>query len=503
MIHRRRTDRVFVFAGLLAVAFLIRYVRVNEARTLSFPGLGALKAWTNYTYVDNNTAPLRPHTSYCDALVANGLKDLVVVIKTGSTEMYGKLPIHLTTTLACEALTYRVYSDYPQSFGHNLEVRDALHPVLKDVLGQSKDGFAYDKLLKHIKSGADPGEIAKESARRQQLGEEAANGGDNISRRLDKWKFLPMISACADEEFAGKKWFFFMEADTAVSLPNLLMQLATFDPTKPIYAGSQTMIGHMEFAHGGSGILMSAPAVGIVRKEYMRNQRHWDVTLADRCCGDQILAEVLYAAETPVRLTTSFPLFQGESVISLDWSENHWCRPAISWHHVDAAAVDKLFHFERSWRSFRPANIPMLHRDVFLGLVMRRIKSAPHGRIIDWDNLSADWVFEQTGNSPDPAASYHSAASCEGFCTQEASCMQWAWRKGSCRANRRVRFGWKIGMMPDQGSAGDRVPKARKDELTGAVSGWMVQRILDVMVKRNCEEVKEVWVKRREDRNQD
>lgn len=46
-------------------------------------------------------------------------------------------------------------------------------------------------------------------------------------------------------------WFVYIEADTSLSWPNLLIWLQTLNPRKPLYLGAQNVIGDTTFGHGG------------------------------------------------------------------------------------------------------------------------------------------------------------------------------------------------------------------------------------------------------------
>ena len=48
----------------------------------------------------------------------------------------------------------------------------------------------------------------------------------------------------------------------------LLRYLECFDPTKSIYAGNPMLIGEGMFAHGGSGFVVSRPALESVVEHY-------------------------------------------------------------------------------------------------------------------------------------------------------------------------------------------------------------------------------------------
>jgi hypothetical protein len=377
----------------------------------------------------------------------NGIEDLAIILKTGSTEIYEKLPIHLITTFKCVE-DHLVYSDAPQDFAGE-PVRDALALVSKEARAELQDLEQHKLLHEHIGLGGDASDLR----------------GDK-SWHLDKWKFLPMISDAYFTFGDRKKWYFFIEADTYVSLHNLLPWLAELDHKESIFAGAQVMIGQTEFGHGGSGFLLSAGAVKALSTTYRENQKHWEGVVAEDCCGDKVIAEVLKAADPPVRLLRAFPLIQGETLSSLDWSENHWCRPAVTWHHVDAAGIDKLWQFDHSWRAKYGATKPILFKDYYAAFIQPRLIAA-NGSLPDWDNLSGESV----------SSAKHDSIACRSHCEQTESCVQWAWRPDSCKMGSVVHLGWALSNRPALGSAEDRIEKVSGDALQGAVSGWIMERV--------------------------
>lgn len=333
----------------------------------------------------------------------DGIDDLAIILKTGSTEIYEKLPIHLITTFKC-VHDHLVYSDAPQDFAGE-HVRDALALVSKEARAERDDLEQHRLIHEHMRLGGDASDLR----------------GDK-SWYLDKWKFLPMISDAYSAFGDRKKWYFFIEADTYVSLYNLLPWLSKLDYKESIFAGAQVMIGQTEFGHGGSGFLLSAGAAKAMSTTYRDNQKHWEEVIAKDCCGDKVIAEVLRAADPPIHLLRAFPLIQGETLSSLDWSETHWCRPAVTWHHVDAAGIDKLWQFDHRWRAKYGATRPILFKDYYAAFIQPRLISA-NGSLPDWDNLS--------GKSA--SAGRESSDECRSHCEQTGSCVQWAWRPDSCK----------------------------------------------------------------------
>nr|OQO32613.1 hypothetical protein B0A51_00177 [Rachicladosporium sp. CCFEE 5018] len=435
-------------------------------------------------HLDNLTTQTRSRKDPCTKLKQLGIHKITFVLKTGATEIHDKLPIHLLTLFAClqPGIDYAIYSDLAQRIGP-AEVQDAVGSVSHLAHDANPEYRHYDALKKHVQHGGDAKEMAGDAA-----------------WHLDKWKFLPMISE-SYHFFAkhDKQWVFFMEADTYVSPYNLVLWISRLDPHQPLYVGAQVVIGETEFAHGGSGILMSEPAVLALRKEYLANQNHWEDVIAADCCGDKVVAEVLLAANPPVPLHRSFPLIQGETLSSLDWSETHWCRPAITWHHVDAAGIDKLWNLEH--RFLRVADTNAIQPGItfakyFDAFIFPRLRAANY-RLEGWDNLSGDWVFTSIENPREGQAEYNvaaqSAEACENFCRSMPACVQWAWRPGSRRGNKIVRLGRKFEGRPGMGSADDRIDRVGSEGLQGAVAGWVRERIEELRTRMGRCKGWDVW----------
>lgn len=387
----------------------------------------------------------------------SGLEDLAIILKTGSTEIYQKLPMHLYTTFDC-VKDHLIYSDIEQEVA-GAHVRDALALTSDHARTEREQLKQYKTLNEYYHLGGDAADLRGEK-----------------SWQLDKWKFLPMISDAREVFGERKKWYFFVEADTYVSLHNLLPWIAKLDHKEPIFAGAQVMIGDTEFGHGGSGWLLSSTAAESLSKTYQGNLTEWEKLVDNDCCGDLIIAKVFLAVDPPIHLLRSFPLIQGETVTSLDWSSTHWCRPAVTWHHVDSAMIDKLWQFERRWSINYGTNKPILFKDYYHAFVHPRLL-ATNGSLPGWDNLSNDWKFSAESEEKEERPHTVSAEACNKFCEETDECLQWSWRPGSCKAGKRVRFGWALENRPQLGSAEDRIEDTEGKSLEDAVSGWMMERI--------------------------
>jgi len=185
-------------------------------------------------------------------------KEVLVVLRTGATEVLEKLPIHLTTVLRCIP-NYAIYSDFEEEFGghHIHDVFDELDQDLKDSVPDFK---LYHQLKTEGRDGLSMDGIAHD-------GSGASGSLSNPGWKLDKFKFLPMIDK-ALRQMPQAKWFVFIELDTYLMWTNLLDYLSQFDAKASHYIGKQMYIGDVLFAHGGTGFILSAPAM---RKVI----RHW------------------------------------------------------------------------------------------------------------------------------------------------------------------------------------------------------------------------------------
>lgn len=286
-----------------------------------------------------------------------------------------------------------------------------------------------------------------------------------------------MISRAVDM-YPNKKWFVLVEADTFLSWPNLLSWLARLDPRVPFYAGANVFMGGTEFAHGGSGVLLSGPAAEIVRYEYTDRKLEWDQQIAHECCGDKVLADVLKVHN--VSVSRAFPMVQGETLQSLDWSRKHWCRPAVSWHHVQSADINRQWSFDQQWAATTNGKMPSLFRDVWRAVVRPLLVEER----VEWDNLSAGLVVNAsklyTYYSAEEKASVGSKEACRERCAQEAECVQWHWETRYCGTSTVMRLGHSQPVKkvietedPDIGAvimSPDR-----------STSGWMLERIEEMI----------------------
>jgi hypothetical protein len=424
----------------------------------TYPSLASWKIPTTQgTEVTQNatavpSAPLIEDELPCKKL--EGGEDVLVVMRTGATEIKDKLPAHLDTTFQCYK-DYIVLSDYEEDFeGHH--VHDLLANVEDDVKENHPDFALWRRLRANGRESLDNSELSGAISQESGSVGKTANEG----WKLDKWKFLPMAMRTL-ELYPEKKWYVFVEPDTYLVWSNLLDWLHRLDPTEPLYYGSEVQIDKDIFAHGGSSFVISNPALQKAAKLYQENAADWHTLTSAHWAGDCILGKAL--AETGTPLTWSWPMFQGGNPHTMDFKEtkpggrNLWCAPAISYHHLSPSEIESLFAFEQdwlratqshkessgvasgyiSWRQHERNRIH--HQDVFRSYVL---PSTAAGDRSGWSNLSPD-LRAGTQNS--------TLSECRKMCEESHGCVQYALADMGCffsqdgkmgRAAKGVQAGW-------------------------------------------------------------
>ena len=403
-----------------------------------------------------------------------GAEDVVVIMRTGATEIEDKLPVHFDTTFRC----YRdliIFSDYAETF-HEHEVHDVLANMDPRWTQSSQDFEIYLRLQQFGRDGLKPDELSgKASFEGSKSGK-----GDNPGWKLDKWKFLPMMNETLKLQ-PEKKWYVFLESDSYVVWSNLLQWLRQLDPSKPLYYGSENQIGDDVFAHGGSVFVMSKPAVQRGAEAYRDREDELHLFTDWHWAGDCILGKTLL--ESGVPLTWSWPMFQGGQPEKMDFTEKKgdkkklWCAPALSYHHFSPSEMKRMWQFEQSWiRSrqkqakeinrgslWRDRSDILEHRRVFRELVLPNITSPSS----EWNNLSPTLVADTGGQTFE---------GCQELCEGNRDCLQFSLinPSGCAMSTNEVMLGqrwrdYRSGWMMD------RVEKWMKDlDKCSGTNGWTV-----------------------------
>ena len=295
-----------------------------------------------------NNEPERPHLP-CRSLA--GANETLVVLKTGATELQDRLPVHLETTLRCYP-NYLLFSDH-EGFYRGEHILDALKQVNPEILANHEDFELYRRL----RSGGRAALAAMELSGSDSKAVQWVGNSENQGWKLDKWKFRPMVNRTF-YEYPDMKWYVFVEADTYILWASMLQYLSVLDYTKPHYTGSQMFIGNVLFAHGGSGFMVSQPAMRLVVEHYAGHKAEIEAFTDGHWAGDCVLGKAF--TDAGVRFTSAWPIVQGDYPGIVPYarpdgrpvaseSMRVWCYPTVSYHHVSPPVIDDLWGFEQQW----------------------------------------------------------------------------------------------------------------------------------------------------------
>jgi len=428
----------------------------------------------------------------------HGAPNMMVIVKTSKAEMKDKLPIHLKTLLSCVP-NFAIFSDHAGTVD-GFTVHDALSGISNITKSAHPEFREYEKM---------------------QADENYTPDGSK-TKELDKWKFLPMVYQ-AHKLRPSSRFFIFIEADTSLSWTNLLQWTNRLDYRIAYYSGAPTYLNDIKFAQRGSGVLLSYGALAQYTKTYdEKYENEWEKRVGKECCGDMVLATALM--ESHVEFYSGFPLLQGETPSSLDWTERHWCAPLVTWHHMSPALIEALWHVQTNWTSKNGWELPHLFRDAFQNFILPLLEEKKD----EWDNMSQDSKMVKVNKDPvkekekeekakleeekqrkqneeakakaasdskskelekprskglekaalnsrddDPAPEANddidnaadSADTCKHLCSITVDCLQWKWKGGAeqqCFLGKVVRLGRKV---------------EKKGSEDGWTSGWMLDKI--------------------------
>ncbi|KAL4961899.1 uncharacterized protein BDV14DRAFT_203362 [Aspergillus stella-maris] len=370
---------------------------------------------------ENNAAfnPGQNNTAACGYLPE--MENILVVLKTGATEALKKVPVHLETTLRC-IQHYAVISDYEEHI-LGVQTRDVLRSVSQATRQTNTDFDIYNRLLTSGREG-----LTAEDWMDDENGPLGKPG--NPGWKLDKWKFVPMISEALSIK-QDAHWYIFLEADTYIIWRNMVRWLSRMDHKKPQYLGAPMQMGSAIFAYGGAGLVLSNPAMQLVAKYHAENFMAVENMTADDWAGDHVLGRILI--DTGVPLIWSWPLLVSSSVWEFEpftkvFGREPWCYPAVSFHHMSPTDIQVLWLFEQQWSRPQKKDSVILHKDIFKW----QVYDASRSRKDNWDNLSPDL------QSHDDTDILMSIDECERRCFMIAGCLQFSFSGEGCFISKRV-----------------------------------------------------------------
>ncbi|KAF2623566.1 glycosyltransferase family 31 protein [Macroventuria anomochaeta] len=395
--------------------------------------------------ISTNIPSQHRSTLYCPQnLIA---KEVLVVLRTGATEVLEKLPVHLDTTLRCIP-NYAIYSDYEEDI-EGSHIHDVFDELSQDLKESVPDFELYHRLKMKGRDG-----LSIDGTEHDGSGPSGLL--DNPGWKLDKFKFLPMIDK-ALRHSPQAKWFVFVELDTYLMWGNLLDYLSKFDAEIPHY-------------------------IGKVTEHWRAHMVEYNQYTIEQWAGDMVLGKALKDVLIP--LLWAFPHFQGDPVSTLDHNitkinRQPWCYPVITYHHMPEDEIRSLWEFEQEWQRMHPRDVPLRHANVFKGYIHPYLSKER----TEWDNYSVNPEFSKHALKDGEA--HTSFEACRSACESNAMCLQFSYRTSMCLVSSEVRLGRRATLQcSEYSTAASKCDKTEErglgmgeGSLDAVRSGWMVDRL--------------------------
>ncbi|OAL52675.1 hypothetical protein IQ07DRAFT_671258 [Pyrenochaeta sp. DS3sAY3a] len=366
----------------------------------------------------------------CSPFTAGVMEGVTFVLKIGAGEVATRLPAYLNRLGRCKQ-DLVIFSDRKDTY-NGFDIADALAHLRPEYRFNNKDFDVYDRL-------------------------QTANLTDDKTAegwRLDKYKFLPMMEWTSYMR-PESQWYVFLEADTYINYDNLYRFLANFNHKTAYYFGSPVWPKKKKtvFAHGGSGYILSRAALDKImalgrmfgENKHFPGTHFFGVDVANQCCGDEVLAQVLKKSGVPLR--GYWPMFNGEKPLTVRFNREQWCEAIITMHHLEEDDFTRLTQWEGA-RSH--PNRPLMFEELFTMIEPHLQEKAE-----DWSNMSDDVLYKKGKSAT------KSFEKCHKACISDGSCVQFEHNGSICRLGYSIRLG-------------HHQPPTSEEKWT---SGWMLGRI--------------------------
>jgi len=424
------------------------------------------------------------------------------------------MPLHLTTTLSDARIPHSViYSDLSERLANSIESINVLANVSNILKSYDADAYASYKDLPsplHINTYREYGGLPGDEPQDVLL-------SNPPGWRLDKYKFIPMLTH-AQRNWPNLKWYIYIEDDTFIFLDNLLLWLSTLSPDdEPSYYGGYSGGSNETFAQGGSGIVFSGSLMRTVfgGTNTPSLETYGNYTF-NSCCGDVILGKVLRDHGISVnRGEYGSVSFRPEPPWKTGFEEWMWCSPVFTFHHLHQRDLSQLFQLERKHGESSRADVsnfyffliayanfkqrPILFRDIFTALIWKYL--IPQRK--QWDNFASRYVLTSNSLGGFPidtvtnglhkvmlAQASTSPNRCENACKLLDDCLSWR-HEVPAESNAEGVETCALDMVVKLGRELDPLKKWEKGR--EVVSGWMVDRIEERLMRDSCETWKWNW----------
>ncbi|KAK8091394.1 uncharacterized protein PG998_015209 [Apiospora kogelbergensis] len=246
-----------------------------------------------------------------------------------------------------------------------------------------------------------------ESALKHEYNTIAESVAKEFGWEMDTIKFIPSLEL-AWTRFPKVKWYILVDDDTYLVRPSLEQFLGHLDSRESLYVGNAVGAWNGRFAHGGSAIVVSRPALAqlfhghpdVVEQAYLKS--------LTASLGDHLVTKTFH--KIGIYLTEGYSrFFNGEPPVSTKIRYDRLCDPIISYHHIkDPEAMMSVHDL------FVKTTAPPRWLDTW------RLKGAPTIQQLEKQPVIHDWDHYTTSGKAD------SIEDCRAKCNKKWSpCLAW------------------------------------------------------------------------------
>ena len=400
--------------------------------------------------------------------------DVVLILKTGSSSVWRRLPLHLLTTFANgQVPNYAIYSDAQERLPSGIETIDTIANVSNLI--REHDPKAY-RIYTTQNDAIRPNQYREQVGLPGDTTPVESEDGNPEGWVLDRYKFLPMLTH-AYENWPDAKWYIYIEDDTYIFWNNILQWLSRQSSDHLTYHGAISGPSNATFAQGGSGIAFSQALMAhVFASDRMADLETYANLTARSCCGDMILGDILRDYNIKVNGGEfGTLLFRPEPPWKTRFDVSVWCDPVMTFHHLHQQDIAQLQELQDDLtKEGRPK---VLFRDVYMKLIDPYLIVE---QFASWDNYADLYVLTPNGIVPaalqDESLNVHYATStsagCQQACLNSTSCYSWRHTLDACALDTGIKFG--------------RPMAPNKNGNVAVTSGWMLSRLNETLLSNEC-----------------
>ena len=428
----------------------------------------------------NSSRPSSPGLTSAKTTDDVSPSDVLLLLKTGSSTLWRRVPFHLLTTFANgQVPNYVLYSDVDEQLSQGVQAIDVLANVTDTIRQYSP--LAHEIYQKQQAVNPSNNYYEQAGLPGDAVSSKVGSDGNPDGWVLDRYKFLPMLSH-AWEHWQDVKFYVYIEDDTYIFWSNLMRHLQTLSPSEVAYFGAFSGEGNATFAQGGSGIIFTH---GLMKAVFEGDsvptlEQYGNLTM-NACCGDMVLGEILREYGVQVNRGTWGTLsFRPEPPWRTGFDGRGWCLPIFTFHHVHQRDMAMLNVLER--KLFSIGKEEVLFRDVYMEVIAPYLDQ---DEMSNWDNFATQWT--STPGQPfaqgwpiamgleglNSTAAYESKQGCWEACLALESCLSWRYAEQSCALDSTVIWGRAVYYDTPEETL---------------VSGWIRKRIEKTLLSMTCDE---------------